>query len=561
MSVLSITEWLPRYKRSDLRFDVVAGVTVAALVVPKALGYAGIALIPIQNGLYAAAAGAILYALFGTSRQISTGPSSALAAVAASAVVTAEVSPEVAPALVAAVTLVAGVLFVVLAVLKMGWISRFLSKAVITGFLFGAATEVVVGELPKLAGTTASGKNAWREFADFVSSFDERHTTTMVVGAASLAVILVARFAWPRLPGALVLVVGGLIASNVFDLADRGVATVGEVPRGLPTPELPGFSVFTENAATIATAALALVLIGFSQTVGDGRMFASRHDYRIRVDNESVAQGVANVGSGVFQGMPVSTSLSASSLADSSGARTQMASVVTGVVVVLTLLIFAPLFSDLPKPVLGAIIIDAVVFGMMDVAQMRRLWRVSRFDFWIAMLAILGVLTAGVLAGVIIGIILSLGWLVYINAKPPMRELARRPGTTTFRALDDFPDYETYDGLLIMRFDGGMYFVTTEVFVDQLRERVEAADPPIDQVVIDFESVNFLDSQGSSELDHLVQAAIDRGVSLRFARLKTGVQTMLDADGVIDRLGTDHVHSSIDDAVNAALAESPHRSD
>jgi high affinity sulfate transporter 1 len=555
MGVLSITEWLPRYRRSDLRFDVIAGVTVAALVVPKALGYAGIALIPIQNGLYAAAAGALLYAMFGTSRQISTGPSSALAAVAASAVVTAEVSPEVAPALVAAVTLVAGLLFVVLAVLKMGWISRFLSKAVITGFLFGAAIEVVVGELPKLAGTDVSGKNAWREFADFVSSFDERHTATMVVGVLSLVVILVARFAWPKLPGALVLVVGGLIASNAFDLSDRGVATVGDVPRGLPAPELPGLSVFTENAATIATAALALVLIGFSQTVGDARMFASRHDYRIRVDNESVAQGVANVGSGVFQGMPVSTSLSASSLADSSGARTQMASVVTGVVVVLTLLIFAPLFSDLPKPVLGAIIIDAVVFGMMDVAQMRRLWRVSRFDFWIAALAIIGVLTAGVLAGVIIGIILSLGWLVYINAKPPLRELARRPGTTTFRALDDFPDYETYDGLLIMRFDGGMYFVTTEVFVDQLRERMSAADPPIERVVIDFESVNFLDSQGSSELDRLVEAAAERGVSLHFARLKTGVRTMLDADGVIDRLGADRVHASVDDAVKAALAE------
>ena len=259
------------------------------------------------------------------------------------------------------------------------------------------------------------------EFADFVSSFDERHTATMVVGVVSLVVILVARFAWPKLPGALLLVVGGLIASDMFDLANRGVATVGDVPRGLPAPELPGISVFTENAATIATAALALVLIGFSQTVGDAAMFASRHDYRIRVDNESVAQGVANVGSGVFQGMPVSTSLSASSLADSSGARSQMASVVTGVVVVLTLLIFAPLFSDLPKPVLGAIIIDAVVFGMMDVAQMRRLWRVSRFDFWIATLAIVGVLTAGVLAGVIIGIILSLGWLVYINAKPPLR--------------------------------------------------------------------------------------------------------------------------------------------
>jgi high affinity sulfate transporter 1 len=555
--VLSIADWLPRYRRSDLRFDAIAGISVAALVVPKALGYAGIALIPIQNGLYAAAAGALLYAVFGTSRQISTGPSSALAAVAGSAVITAGMSPEDAPALVAAVTLVTGLLFVVLAVLKMGWVARFLSKAVITGFLFGAAIEVVVGELPKLAGTDSSGKNAWQELIDFAKDFDQRHTATMVVGGAALAVILIARIAWPKLPGALLLVVGGLIASNVFDLADRGVATVGDVPRGLPAPELPGLTVFTDNAATIATAALALVLIGFSQTVGDARMFASRHDYRIRVDSETVAEGASNLGSGIFQGMPVSTSLSASSLADSSGARTQMASVVTGVVVVLTLLIFAPLFSDLPKPVLGAIIIDAVVFGMMDVPQMRRLWRVARFDFWIAMLAILGVLTAGVLAGVIIGIVLSLGWLVYINARPRLRELAREPGSTTFRALEDFPDFETYDGLLVVRFDGGMYFVTTEVFVDELRERMQAADPPIDRVVIDFESVNFLDSQGSGELDRLVQAAAERGVSVRFARLKTAIHEVLEADGVIERLGEDRVHTSTDDAVNAALAESP----
>jgi SulP family sulfate permease len=553
--LLSITEWLPGYRRSDLRFDIVAGITVAALVVPKALGYAGIALIPIQNGLYAAAAGALLYALFGTSRQISTGPSSALAAVAASAVVTSELPSDEAPQLVAAVTLVTGLLFVVLAVLKMGWISRFLSKAVITGFLFGAAIEVVVGELPKLAGTDTEGKNAWQEFADFVGGFDGRHTATMVVGVVSLAVILAGRFVVPKLPGALALVIGGLLASNLFDLADRGVATVGDVPRGLPAPELPGISVFTEHTATIATAALALVLIGFSQTVGDARMFAARHDYRIRVDNESVAQGLANIGSGAFQGMPVSTSLSASSLADSSGARTQMASVVTGVVVLLTLLIFAPVFSDLPKPVLGAIIIDAVVFGMMDVAQIRRLWRISRFDFWIAILAIIGVLTAGVLAGVIIGIILSLGWLVYVNAKPPLRELARRPGTTTFRALEDFPTYETYDGLLIVRFDGGMYFVTSEVFVDQLRERLESAGTRIERVVIDFESVNFLDSQGASELDRLVQAASDRDISLRFARLKTAIRATLDADGVTARLGEDRIHTSIDDAVTAALAE------
>ena len=517
--LLPIFEWLPRYQRSDLRYDVIAGVTVSALVVPKALGYAGIALIPIQNGLYAAAAGALIYAIFGTSRQISTGPSSAIAAVAASAVVTTGLPADEAPQLVAAVTLMAGVLFLALSVLKMGWISRFLSKAVITGFLFGAAIEVVVGELPKTTGTEASGENSW-----------------------------------PRVPGALVLVVGGLVAAQVFNLADRGVATVGEVPRGVPAPAFPGLSVFTENFPTITVAAIALLLIGFSQTAGDARMFASRHKYRIDVDQESLAQGMSNVGSGLFQGMPVSTSLSASSLSDSTGARTQMSSVVTGAMVILTLLVFAPLFSDLPKPVLAAIIIDAVVFGMMDVAEMCRLWRVARVDFWIAVGAILGVLTSGVLAGVIIGIVLSLGWLVYVNARPPTPELGRRPGTTTFRPLEQYPDDETYPGVLVLGFDGGLYFATTEVLTDRLRDKVVDADPPIEDVILDFEAVNFIDSQGVGELDRLAGVDGDLGITVHFARMKDDVRAVLAADGVVDRLGPDHFHVTVDGAMKAVLA-------
>jgi high affinity sulfate transporter 1 len=555
MSVLSVADWLPRYRRSDFRYDLIAGVTVSALVVPKALGYAGIALVPIENGLYAAAAGALIYALFGTSRQISTGPSSALAAVAASAVVTAGVSTEEAPQLVAAVTLTAGALFVLLAVFKMGWISRFLSKAVITGFLFGAAIDVVVGELPKLTGTDVSGKNVWREFSDWISSVDELHRATLLVGGLALATILVLRFAAPKVPGALVLVIGGLLASSWLDLADRGVSTVGEVPRGLPSPEFPGIDVFTENFATIAVAAVALLLIGFSQTAGDARLFASRHDYQINVNQESIAEGMSNLGAGLFQGIPVSTSLSASSLSDSSGARTQMASVVTGVMVVLTLFIFAPLFSDLPKPVLAAIIIDAVVFGMMDVAEMRRLWRIDRVDFWIAIAAIVGVLTAGVLAGVVIGIALSLGWLVYVNANPATPELGRLSGTTSFRSLDDHPDGETYPGVFVMRFEGGLYFVTTAVLADRLRDLMLTAEVPVEQVVLDFEAVNFVDSQGVAELDRLLRLAGERGVSVRFARLRENVQDMLVTAGVIDRLGESHLHASIDGAVNAALAE------
>jgi sulfate permease, SulP family len=549
--------WVSGYQRGDLRFDVIAGVTVAALVIPKALGYAGIALIPIQNGLYAAAAGALIYALFGTSRQISTGPSSALAAVAAGAVLATAVPVEEAPQLVAAIAVTAGVLFVLLAVFKMGWISRFLSRAVITGFLFGAAIEVVVGELPKVTGTDASGTNSWRKFADWLSSIGELHTTTLLVGAVSLLTILLLRFLAPKLPGALVLVVGGLAASAWLDLAGRGVATVGEVPRGVPSPEFPGIDVFTNHFATISIAALAILLIGFSQTAGDARLFASRHGYRIDVNQESVGQGMANLGAGLFRGMPVSTSLSASSLSDSSGARSQMASVVTGATVLLTLFVFAPLFSELPKPVLAAIIIDAVVFGMMDVAELRRLWRVDRSDLWIAVAAIVGVLTSGVLAGVVIGIVLSLGWLVYVNANPPTFELGRRPGTTTFRPLHEYPGDETYPGVFVLRFDGGLYFVTTEVLSDRLRDRTVGADPPIEHVVLDFGAVNFIDSQGVAELDRLVGIAAERGVSLHFARVKGKVRTMLAADGVVDRVGDGHFHVSVDDAVNSVLAETP----
>ena len=346
---LPILAWLPRYDRGWLRGDVAAGVAVTALIVPKNLGYAGIAGVPLQNGLYAAAAGAIIYALFCTSRQISTGPSSSLAAVAGGAVLLTGLGGDQAAELVAAITLVAGVLFLLLAVFRLGWIARFLSKPVITGFLAGAAVDVVIGELPKLTGTSADGVNAWRELGTWLRTLGDVHWTTMVVGVVALAVILGLRFVAPAVPGALVLVAGGILASYLFDLGANGVDLVGDVPRGLPTPQLPSVDLFRDQYATIGVAAAALLLIGFSQTAGDARAFATRHHYRIDVDQESVAQGMANVGAGVFQGMPVSTSLSASSLNESAGARTPVASLITGALVILTLIVLAPLFSDLPK--------------------------------------------------------------------------------------------------------------------------------------------------------------------------------------------------------------------
>ena len=553
--VLPILDWGRRYDRSWLRGDLVAGLAVAALVVPKSLGYAGIAGVPIQHGLYAAAAGTILYALFGTARQISTGPSSALAAVAGSAVVLAGVSGDDAVQLVAAITLVTGLAFLVLAIFKMGWISLFLSKAVITGFLFGAAIEVVVGELPKITGTSIDGANAWRKFGNWIVGLGDTDGATLLVGLISLVVIVGIRFSPIKVPGALVLVIGGLAASVALDFQDSSIALVGDVPRGFAAPSLPSFDFVVSNFSTIGPAALGLLLIGFSQTAGDARAFASKHGYRIDIDQESVAQGMANVGSGVLQGIPVSTSLSASSLNDQSGAKTPLASLTTGVLIVLTLLVLAPVFSELPKAVLAALIIDAVVFGMMDVKEMRRLRKVARVDFWIAIAAILAVLTAGVLAGVIIGVILSLGWLVYISATPEMPVLGRQPDSQVFRSIELYPDGETYPGLLVIRFDAGLFFASSDALEDRLRELAQGAETPYDTIVVSFEGIDFVDSQGSAKLAEILELADTYGAQIRLARVKPPVLELLRLDGVIDKLGEDHLYGNVYAAVRDRMTE------
>ena len=262
-----------------------------------------------------------------------------------------------------------------------------------------------------------------------------------------------------------------------------------------------------DHAGTVLVAAFALVMIGFSQTAGDARAMAAKHRYQVDIDQESVAQSAANVGAGLLHGMPVSTSLSASSLNDRSGARTGLASLTSGITVLLALLVLAPLFSSLPKPVLAALIVEAVVMGMMDVREMRRLRRVSRADFWVATAAILGTLVFGILAGVVIGIALSLLWLVYVTTHPLVSTLGRERGTQVFRDLDSHPGDETMPGTVVLRMDGGVFFATADALVD--RVRVAMLDPGVGGVVLHFAGVNFVDSQGAATMSEIIRMAED----------------------------------------------------
>jgi SulP family sulfate permease len=547
-----ILGWLPGYDRKLLRGDLAAGIAVTALIVPKNLGYAEIAGVPVQNGLYAAAAGALLYAIFGTSRQVSTGPSSSLAAVAGSAVLVTALTGDAAAQLVAAIAIVTGVLFLIVAVFKLGWIARFMSKAVVTGFLAGAAIDVIIGELPKLTGTSTEGDNAWRELISWFGSLDATDLTTLAVGVAALALILLLRKFAPNVPGALVLVTAGLVASAALDLGAHGVALVGEVPSGLPVPSLPSWDLLVDHGATIILASLALLLIGFSQTIGDARLFATRHDYRIDPDQESVAQGMANVGAGVLQGMPVSTSLSASSLNESAGAKSGVATMITGSLVVLTLIFLAPLFSDLPKAVLAAVVIDAVAFGMIDLVELKRLKRVARFDFGIAIAAAAGALLSGVLFGVIVGIVLSMLWLVYVATSPAIPLLGRKQGSQVFRDHTEHPEDQLDPTIAVLRLDAGLFFATTDALDERVREVLPTDNSDVTALVLDLEGANFIDSQGAERLNELYALCEQRGVELHLTRVKPNVSGVLLADGKIDWVGEHRVHGNVHEAVDGA---------
>jgi MFS superfamily sulfate permease-like transporter len=310
-----------------------------------------------------------------------------------------------------------------------------------------------------------------------------------------------------------------------------------------------------DHALLVLLAATAIVMIGFSQSAGDARYFAAKNGYRVDIDQESLAQGAANVGAGFFQGIPVSTSLSASSLNDSAGAKSQVASLTTGAAVILTLFILAPLFSDLPKAVLGAVIIQAVTTGMMDFHGLRRLYVVKRSDYWIAIAAIAGVVLGGVLAGVVVGVVLSLVWLLRVVTSPAMPHLGRVQGTQVFRNLENHPDDERIPGVVALRLNGALFFATADSLEDRIEDLIGAAEQPPQVVVLDLQSVNIIDSQGASKIGEIADSLHAKNLSFRLAWVKPLVMEVLERDDQIQRIGRANIHLDVAEAVEAHLEQ------
>jgi SulP family sulfate permease len=511
---LPIYKSLAGYDRSWFRGDLIAGLTVWAVLIPEALAYATIAGVSPVVGLYAAPPALILYAAFGSSRHLIVGPMSATAALSAAAVadLTTGGTDEVL-AFTAVLALMTGLLALGAGLLRLGFLANFISEPVLKGFIIGLALTIIIGQVPKLFGIEKEEGDFFEQLWGVITNLGDTHGLTLLVGASSLAVVLGLRRFAPLVPGSLVAVILGVIAVKLFDLADEGVDIVGDIASGLPelgTPDGVGFNDYLRAAG----AAAGIMLVGFAEGLGAAKTYAAREHYEIDANRELLGLGAANLGAGLSSGMSVNGSLSKTAVNGSAGAKSQISGLFVAVLTVITLLFLTALFEDLPEATLAAVVIAAVV-ELVDIGALvgfyrlytRRLGRIygpaARPDFIAAVAAMLGVLIFDTLPGLVIGIIVSLLLLLYRASKPNVAELGRvdTDGVPQFADRSRHPENRAVDGISILRVEAGLFFANADAVRTAINEH--AAIPGTRGVVLDAEAIPFVDVTAVRMLDEL----------------------------------------------------------
>lgn len=551
---LPILAWLPKYQGGWLRGDIIAALTVWALLVPEAMAYAGIAGVPPEAGLYAAPLALLGYAIFGTSRHLNVGPSSTVAILSFAIISTVAVGrPEEFIALTAVLALLTGVVLIAAGFLKLGMLADFLSKPVLGGFIIGLAITIAFGQVGKIVGYDVEARGFISEVARFILEINRIHWPTLVVGLASLALLFGIEKYYPKIPGAITVLALAIIVSAVFKLENFGVHIVGAIPAGLPPIGLPDLSLVMDSMFALIPGAFAIALVGFAESVAAARTYATKFGYEVDANQEMVALGVSNIGSGLSQGFVVDGSLSKSAAAVEAGAQSQMVSLVTAVMVLITVLFLTPLFHSLPEATLGAIVIHAV-WRLINFHKIERYYAIRRMDFWAAVTALVGVVLLGILGGLVLAVFISLMALLIDVKNPHTAILGKLPDRNVYRSLEEFPDAETYPGLLIFRFDSRLFFANAPNFREAVRTAV-AADPSIRQVLVDGEAINDIDITAIDMLGELRDELAELGVELRFAQIKKNVQKYMRRDGLEGEVGVEHFYDSVQEAVDAYLAE------
>jgi sulfate permease, SulP family len=520
---------------------------VAAYLVPQVMAYSEVAGLQAVAGLWAILPSLAVYALLGSSRQLSVGPESTTALMTATVVApVAAGDPARYAALAAALAIIVGLLSVAAWAVRLGFVSDLLSQPILVGYLAGVAVIMIVGQLGKVTGAPVESGSLGSELRSFLLSLGDIHPATLILALATLLLLFVAQWRFPRLPGPLLAVLLATAMTAMLDLEARGVAVVGSVPAGLPHPSLPSL----DSSTALLLPAVGVLLVGYTDNVLTARAFASRGGYAIDANQELLALGTANVGAGLFQAFPVSSSGSRTAVGDASGSRTQLHSLVALLCVILVLLFLGPLLAHFPVPALGAIVIYAAT-RLIDVAGFRRLAAFRRSELVLALAAFVGVLVFDILYGILVAIGLSVAELLRRVARPHDAIQGRVPGLAGMHDIDDYPEAELIPGLVVYRYDSPLFFANAQDFQLRAISAVNDQPTPVRWFVLNVEANVEVDITALDAMEELRAQLTARGIVFALARVKQDLLVSLRAAGLVERIGEDRLFPTLPTAVSA----------
>jgi len=545
-----IADWLPSYQKEWFRPDLIAGLTAAAVVIPKAMAYATIAGLPVQVGLYTAFVPMIIYALMGTSRPLSVSTTTTLAILTATELSQVVPNGDLTSLLRASamLALMVGAILSLASLLRLGFVANFISEPVLVGFKAGIGLVIVLDQVPKILGIHIAKGSFLHNIVAIARGFPDASLITVAIGIAMIAVLLGFERFLPRAPAPLIAVAAGILGARLLGFQSHGVELVGGIPQGLPPLTIPEFSLAQE----LWPGALGIALMSFTETIAAGRAFIKGEEPTLRANQELLATGLANAGGAFLGSMPVGGGTSQTAVNRLAGARTQLAELVTALASLATMLLLAPLIALMPQATLAAVVIVYSI-GLIKPAEFRAILKIRRTEFAWALAAFAGVVALGTLKGIIVAIVISLVGLAYQVADPPVYVLGRKPGTNVFRPRSkEHPEDETFSDLLLLRLEGRVFFANAEHVAAKIRKAVEEEKPRI--VAIDFSAVPDLEYTALRALSAAEKRQRDRGLLLWLVGLNPGVLRMVQKSALGEALGREAMHFNLEVAVTKYLA-------
>lgn len=542
-NLLPILKWGRSYNREWLKPDLLAGITLGAFTIPEAIAYASLVGLPPETGLYAAMIGLAVYMLFGTSRQLSMGPTadiSILVGSTLSGLVLASYSEYVALAAITAV--LTGVFALIARMLRMGFLVKLISKPVLKGFLIGVGLYIAVSQLPKLFGIHGASGGFFERIWFIITHLVQFNLPSFLIGLGGIIFLLVVRQRFRKVPGALILIIASIIVMSFTNISDLGVTVLGQISAQLPSFGIPDIST---DIATVVPLAFACFLITYVEGMGLATMFSRKHKYPADPDQELVALGASNIAAGLGQGFTVGASMSRSLENDESNAKTPLSGAVSALIILIVILYFSSLLFNLPQPILASIVLVAII-GLFDYSGVYKIYRLSKREFAITITTMISVLIFGILEGILIGVLLSFIDLVERIYNPKIVILGRIKGTDKFGDLERHPENELLPGVLIVRVDGYHIFVSAENIKDSILELINEQAVPVELLILDFKSSPIIDVTGAELLKELYVELKDEGVDIKLAHVSGQVRDFLRASGLEEILGTlkadTHIH-------------------